>query len=464
MSLATAIDQPFFRTRQSANIIKDLAQAGARSGQVFLLLGEQGVGKSRLLQEFINTDSRVASARYVQCLPDGRFRLNFDEELETAGEVLAGLDDSGLVVFDQLELASPADLETLVGFCSRSHAYRHPQIVLCGHTPLADRLRELGSTRLAGIQRADLRGLDNRERKQYLMLRGSKGNPHNVCRSRRLRQLLERSSGGFAELDRIALGSGSGSPHDPDSLSGLLALSRTQVALAGMLLVTTLLVVAGMGRVESPAEQDKTELEIQSSRHSLSLPSSESVPESVDDQTLRVASPTASLPLPAYDAAPSTRSESRQQMRAKPTGEAVAKANAADMIAQPPTVSKEIRAREKNSAGYSLVESRQQATLHWLAEQPQSAASIQILTLVGQSPAWPSLTRYLERLRNSGIDLDQVFVYSANTRQGRIHGVLYGSYKDRSDALRQIQQLPEILSMNRPIPRTVGGLRQEIAR
>ena len=55
-------------------------------------------------------------------------------------------------------------------------------------------------------------------------------------------------------------------------------------------------------------------------------------------------------------------------------------------------------------------------------------------------------------------------VYLANRKDHQMYGILYGTYESRAFAWQAIDKLPDILKINKPYPRTVQGLKQELNR
>jgi septal ring-binding cell division protein DamX len=72
--------------------------------------------------------------------------------------------------------------------------------------------------------------------------------------------------------------------------------------------------------------------------------------------------------------------------------------------------------------------------------------------------------RYLEKLKKLDIDIAQIKIYPTRRNGSILFGVIYGEYDDRTEAVEQIRQLPEELKANRPIPRTMGGIWNDINR
>jgi len=74
------------------------------------------------------------------------------------------------------------------------------------------------------------------------------------------------------------------------------------------------------------------------------------------------------------------------------------------------------------------------------------------------------MLRYIKRLENKGVELENIRVYKVAREYSRVYGVLYGSYANRLQAINSLKTLPKALNVDKPITRTVKGINQEINR
>lgn len=106
-----------------------------------------------------------------------------------------------------------------------------------------------------------------------------------------------------------------------------------------------------------------------------------------------------------------------------------------------------------------LLTSRLHATDDWLASQPASTASIQIMG-GGESLQFKS---DLDALSQQ-LGLDNIYVYRTEVKGRPFLNVLYGSFANKQDAKQALQGLPEIIKKHQPQVRTVAGVLQETKR
>jgi type II secretory pathway predicted ATPase ExeA len=106
-----------------------------------------------------------------------------------------------------------------------------------------------------------------------------------------------------------------------------------------------------------------------------------------------------------------------------------------------------------------VLETRLAATEKWLATEPNNLYSIQLLG----TPDAMQLKLHLNEL-SKFIEMNKIFVYRTVANGRPLLTVLYGSFSDRRMAQEVLEKLPEGLRANRPILRTVEGIRGELKR
>jgi septal ring-binding cell division protein DamX len=163
-----------------------------------------------------------------------------------------------------------------------------------------------------------------------------------------------------------------------------------------------------------------------------------------------IAQPTESFknsPVSAQPKAPPTVIEATSQVPAAAGGTGVT------VVERPPVT--EIT----TTLGPDVLESRLAATEKWLATEAQNRYSIQLL---GTEDA-AQLKLHLNDL-SKFVEMNKIFVYRTLANGRPLLTVLYGSFSDRRSAQEVLEKLPEGLKANRPILRTVEGIRGELKR
>lgn len=104
-----------------------------------------------------------------------------------------------------------------------------------------------------------------------------------------------------------------------------------------------------------------------------------------------------------------------------------------------------------------ILSRRIKATLAWLENQPASTVSIQLMGSGNDI----QLKNDLERLSQQ-LAVDNVYVYRTRVNGLPFVNVLYGSFKDRIEAVQALKRLPASILKNKPQLRTIAGVLQEV--
>ena len=106
-----------------------------------------------------------------------------------------------------------------------------------------------------------------------------------------------------------------------------------------------------------------------------------------------------------------------------------------------------------------VLEIRLEATEKWLATEANNLYSIQLMGTGDPE----QLKHHLNEL-SKFVEMNKVFVYRTVANGRPFVTVLYGTFSDRRSAQDVLDRLPEGLKTNRPILRTVDGIRGELRR
>ena len=118
-----------------------------------------------------------------------------------------------------------------------------------------------------------------------------------------------------------------------------------------------------------------------------------------------------------------------------------------------------LKGKSENSAGSAggdVLSARLGATREWLAASAQTTHTIQILG----SNSEEHLRHRLKALTKV-LDESKIYVFRTVAQGKPAMTVIYGAYADRRAALQALEKLPEAITVNRPMLRTVNGIRAE---
>ena len=105
-----------------------------------------------------------------------------------------------------------------------------------------------------------------------------------------------------------------------------------------------------------------------------------------------------------------------------------------------------------------------ETSARWIRQHEDSVGTIQILLLSYDGFKPEVYYDFVDRLASRQVDIEQLRIFKTLTGKAEVYSVVYGQYPSRRDALAAIKSLPEALRETGPIPRSVGGLWQEIRR
>ena len=100
--------------------------------------------------------------------------------------------------------------------------------------------------------------------------------------------------------------------------------------------------------------------------------------------------------------------------------------------------------------------------LHWLESEEKSRATIQIMMIGFRNFNARDYYNYLDSLVSQNIDVSRFRIYQTSINGSEVFGVIYGEYENRREASEHINKLPEALRARSPMPRTIGGILNEI--
>ncbi len=131
--------------------------------------------------------------------------------------------------------------------------------------------------------------------------------------------------------------------------------------------------------------------------------------------------------------------------------------------------SSEVTPSESSSASVALsppdrLQRDLQTSLDWIIGRDSSVGTLQILLLSQERFKERVYYEYLDRLADEGVDLAEVKIFETFTGNQRLFSVVFGEYPNRRSAAASKAELPKILRDASPVPRSVGGLMEEMRR
>ena len=100
----------------------------------------------------------------------------------------------------------------------------------------------------------------------------------------------------------------------------------------------------------------------------------------------------------------------------------------------------------------------------WITSKAESIGTMQILMLSFKTFDEAVYYEYVDSLARKQVDTSQLRIFKTYTGGAEVYSVFFGEYDSRKAAIKAKDDLPEVLRKTSPIPRSVGGILQEIRR
>jgi len=454
---------PFFITRQSANLLEDLERQLRSSASICVLYGINGVGKSRLVQEF--KVKRLADSHKVMLSfqADGNCaNLNTSVMLaqqEGLKQALRELSPGSLLILDHYENALSDISMQLFDFLSRVATDKNiGLIIICSTQQALSDIAEQSAKFNLKINSVELKTLSMQESIDFIGSRLCDRSVPYPLFSSKIRKLIKRSNGLFPDLQQFLTEYGS-----EITCAEKKSLNKTRLS---WVLVSLLLLIVGLTVFYDSTSTRRINPELRSQAE-LEKPDT-SKPQAKENLTGEY-SPALSTSKPEKvvetDAVIPSKNEGKQKTVS--IADIVTTHLNTDIAVEKNSEKTDVTTNPKpidtqTDSEFAILQQRLRATDSWLTESDDQTASIQIMTLSNNDRLEQALNDYLKRLENKGVELENIRVYKVAREYSRVYGVLYGSYANRQQAINSLKTLPQALNVDKPITRTVKGINQEI--
>ncbi len=453
MNAPASFKNPFFITRRSANLMEDLHRQISAVGAICLLYGVEGVGKTRLIKQFISTRLAGRNMKFCRLSTDGFF-LDDDTQLHAFDRlmptILGSPPDNSIWVIDQLELASGEFIQQLLQFWSLHASELNCALILGCRPRYLGTVYKISQQLKLKIPSVELKPLSKSESLQYLSAQLCPNMDSVAVLSIELSREFKLAGGIPGLLDQII-----------QRHSGLIECSQQNLhnrkikvlfLLAASMLMLGPVIYLNFSKfdlIESQAIQQAAEVKGKEfPRQKINQLENFETPGLVEPVILEQEELITGEKEPELALSGEITDRPKQGLGTE----------SVEMVA---AVNTEIETEQMPKPQNVLLE-RISATDEWLQLSSDDTASIQIMSLGKDSQK--SLLVFLRKLVANGISMQQIYIYEMNKASDHIYVVLFGSYADRSEARIQINSLPVSLKANSPIIRTIRGIKNEIEK
>jgi len=512
------VSNPFFLTRQTANLMEDFARELEQGSALFLLYGDDMVGKTRLLQELYRTRLGERPVHWLDLgatdidASDNETRPERSDEIEALFKSAASGD---IFIADHFEQALKKTRHQLLLSWSTDGIDKQLNLIIASSIEGFNELRQLSQQYQVQVQSSQLTPLTGDEvdaflgfylypdnpagklsipsplRKQLASTHGVIGRVIEIADSNRGQIDIAASAvSGSAQRGRrillsavvlCALAIGAGwylagwppgvvvealAPNGPLTDSAISAQPETNSAIDDRATETIAAVQqqAPTDAAVEPEPDARTEPESVATSGADDEPTTLAASDVVasDDASAGVepASETGGQPGGGVKPAPAPVAEAATQEQFKVVSEPGTALDTDAVIVMQPRTDPPVEI-ESNQQRFDLL---LQESLAWINDRDDITGTIQILLLSHNSFNVDNFYAYVANLAERQVDVDKLRVFKAYIGNAEVYNVVYGEYASRRAAISSIEQLPAVLRDAAPIPRSVGGLWQEIRR
>ena len=498
------MSKPFFLTRQTANLMEDFARELKVGASLFLLYGDNGAGKTRLLREL--SENRLSSARihWIDLnaeSPDEKNQQPGSAEVEA---VFDAANSGDIIIVDHFESALKKTRHQLFLSWTTEGADKKIGMIVASSSEGFNEFRQLSQHYQVSVQSFELMPFNPDEVEAFLGFYLFPDHPiGKLSIPSELRKQLAATDGAVGEVIKIAERDGAQIESSP--------MTDTESIRKGSRIMVTILILfaitAGVGwyflssqpapqqpvpAVASEAEpvtnyEPVVEVEVQ--KEADTEPGAETVAEleaetsSLTEDELEVEPDSVvAEPEPTLSATVETSAEAETMPDVDPDTEdqvgtepgtasdtdavLVEQANQQD-VGDTALAPAETSSTQPDQAVLTDTERFQQDlrfSMDWIETREDSAGTIQILLLSFSGFDPTAYYEYLQYLANQQVDVDNIRVFKTLTGGTEVYSVVYGEYASRKAAGASLDGLPEALRNISPIRRSIGGIREEIRR
>ncbi len=498
------MSKPFFLTRQTANLMEDFARELKVGASLFLLYGDNGTGKTRLLREL--SEKRLSSARIHWIDLNAESPDEKNQQLGSA-EVEAFFDAANIgdiIIVDHFESALKKTRHQLFLSWSTGGVDKNLSMIIASSSEGFNEFRQLSQHYQVSVKSFELMPFNPDEVEAFLGFYLFPDHPiGKLSIPSDLHKQLVATDGAVGPIIKIAERDGAQIGSSP--------MTDTESIRKGSRILVTILILfaitAGVGWyflssqsapleavpavaseaepvatfepvVEAPVQEEphaepeaETVAELEPATSSLTEAELEVEPESVvaePEPTISATVETTPEAETTLDVAPDTQVQIGPEPGTASDTEAVLVEEASQQDAGDTALaSAEISSNQPDLAELTDMARFQQDlqfSMDWIKTRDDSAGTIQILLLSFSGFDPTAYYEYQQYLANQQVDIDNIRVFKTLTGGKEVYSVVYGEYASRRAAGDSLDGLPEALKNISPIRRSVGGIREEIRR
>lgn len=409
--------------------MEDFVREINRASSMFLLYGNDGVGKSRLLQQL--TSQRLSEFN-VHWIDFGQPNESGDGDMAVQVERAAEAASHGdIIVLDHFEKASNKAQHQIFQSWSTEGKDKNLNVIVATGNDGFKPFRQLAQQFQTEARSFQLMPCSLDEAEAYLQYSIFPDQPLGELNIARLiKNRIRGANGVFSRLNEIIL-------RDADSISiksekPVSALMRTRFSIGILALILLLIAMVYWQGI---------------SEQTIEMPGSEVV--AVDKVDTEIED--------EVEKAPAVKQEP-----ALP--EPIVEEAVTDEVVVESKISENNVLAKTDPDNNNWLQTLQKTSLEWIKRSDQQRGTIQVMSIGLDNFNPTSFQEYVAQLESKEVDISQIRMFQTLAGEKIVYSIFYGEYESRREAGRQIKNIPDALRANSPIPRTLGRIAEEIGR
>ncbi len=437
----------FFLTRQTANLLEDFTREINKGSSLFLLYGIKSVGKSRLLREL--TTRGIPGRKF--CWIDSKtenVESSIQSEVSDADadgltrdiqELMEVADERDIIIVDHFELASNKAKHQLFHSWTTEGINKKINLIVIATTGSFDDLREFALNFKVQVKSFELMPCSMAEVEAFLAYYLFPKNPLSALSiPTDVEKQLRNCNGILSEVVEVANQQGKQVSIKPDSDPELK--NRAPLAIGALLVILIALGISYPYWAQEAIDDD------------ISPP--------ITEKTITIISDNEDVVAINYP--DSGQSNPVAEARVSATSPQIVEQKQESQSVSEPIIQATVNHASNEKQQLSRFQRDLDNALHWIEDQDKKMGTIQVMMIGSRNFDGEAYYSYLDTLKSKNIDLSKFRIYQISSNGSVEYGVIYGVYESRREAYQNIQQLPEALKAKGPIPRSFGGIWNEI--
>ena len=510
------MNNPFFLTRHTANLMEDFVRELNAQAGLYLIHGDEGVGKTRLLTELVGSRLGERKVRWMDLKAGASGDTALIDSSDLIENTFVDSSPGDVIIADHFESALKKTRHQLFLSWSTDGLDKNLNLIVASSSDYMNELKQLAQQYQIRVKRFQVMPFSPDEATAFLGFYLFPDRPSGeLTIPPLLRNQLAMAQGNVGKIIDIAERAGDQIGSAP--INDSEPTRRGSRNVIGVAIAAALLLVVGwfyLGREKSGSVSPAPVAQVQPANEDASAPDEvdsmpatepDAVAESAeaDAAVSEVSRPAAmraigSVSNEADDALPRMALETSSGADAELIGDATLKtsveasdeprsaddppAQATEKPADTPTVASEsssnavagVTATEEFSAPSDPAEHAAwgsvrlgqdlQASLDWIATRELQTGTLQIMLLSQARFNEQAYYKYLDRLASQGVELSKIRVFESYIGEKAVLNVVYGEYPSRAAAYNAVPDLPPVLRKVEPFARSVGNLLEKIRR